>query len=127
MLDHIGISVSDFTAAKAFYDAALAPIGASLMVMIPAEFTDGVKVGGYGQGRPVFWLSEGPAQSPSIHIAFAAPDRDTVDAFYQAALAAGGTDNGAPGVRPQYHAAYYGAFVRDPDGNNIEMVCHAPA
>ena len=123
MLDHIGISVSDFTAAKAFYDAALAPIGVSLMVMIPAGFTDGVKVGGYGQGRPAFWLSEGPAQSPSIHIAFTAPDRDTVDAFYRAALAAGGSDNGAPGLRPQYHAA----FVRDPDGNNIEMVCYAPA
>ena len=127
MIDHTGISVSDFKAASAFYTAALAPIGATLLAMIPEDFTGGVKVGGFGQDRPTFWLSEGPAQDPSIHIAFSATERAAVDAFYTAALAAGGVDNGPPGPRPQYHADYYGAFVRDPDGNNIEVVCHAPA
>lgn len=126
MIDHSGISVSDFDTAKSFYDAALAPLGASLLAMVPPEYTDGTKVGGYGRDRPVFWLSEGPAQVPPLHFAFGAANRAEVDAFYAAALTAGGTDNGAPGVRPQYHDNYYGAFVRDPDGNNIEAVCHTP-
>ncbi|SMY08592.1 VOC family protein [Flavimaricola marinus] len=127
MIDHSGISVSDFDKARDFYDAALAPIGASLLMVVPLEFTNGVKVGGYGQDRPVFWLSEDGAQTPPLHFAFSAASRAEVDAFYSAALAAGGVDNGAPGLRPQYHADYYGAFVRDPDGNNIEAVCHGPA
>ena len=127
MIDHSGISVSDFAAAKTFYDAALAPLGASLIMMVPPEFTGGVKVGGYGRDRPEFWLSEGAPQVPPVHFAFTARSRAEVDAFHAAALAAGGTDNGPPGLRPQYHADYYGAFVRDPDGNNIEAVCHAPA
>lgn len=126
MIDHTGLSVSDFEAAAKFYTAALAPIDASLLAMIPLEHTGGVKVGGFGQIRPTFWVSEDGVQTPPIHIAFAAPSRAEVDAFYHAALAAGGSDNGAPGVRPHYHATYYGAFVRDLDGNNIEMVCHAP-
>ena len=127
MIDHTGLSVSDFDAAKRFYDAALAPIGAALVMMVPEEFTGGVKVAGYGPDRAVFWISEDGAQTPPLHIAFRAPDRATVDNFYRAALATGGTDNGPPGLRPHYHADYYGAFVRDPDGNNIEMVCHLPA
>ncbi len=127
MIDHTGLSVSDFAASKAFYDAALAPLGHRLQTMIPEQFTDGVKVGGYGPGRAHFWLTGGTAQTPPVHVAFTAPNRAAVDAFHVAAIAAGGTDNGAPGLRPQYHAAYYGAFVRDPDGNNIEAVCHAPA
>jgi len=127
MIDHIGVSVSNFEAAKAFYTVALAPINASLLSMIPTEYTNGVKVGGFGQDRPTFWVSEDGAQTPPLHIAFTAQTRTQVDAFYTAALSAGGTDNGAPGLRPQYHADYYGAFVCDPDGNNIEMVCHAPA
>jgi catechol 2,3-dioxygenase-like lactoylglutathione lyase family enzyme len=126
MIDHIGISVTDFAAAERFYTAVLKPIGGSLLAMIPEDFSDGVKVGGFGQDRATFWLSEGAAQSPPIHIAFAAPTRAQVDAFYYAAIVAGGTDNGEPGLRPNYHANYYGAFVLDPDGNNVEMVCHAP-
>lgn len=126
MIDHIGIKVVDFDRAKAFYDQAMAPLGASLMMMVPAEFTGGRKVGGYGRDRPVYWLSEGETVSDAKHVAFTARSRAEVDAFHAAALAAGGRDNGAPGLRPHYHPDYYGAFVFDPDGNNIEAVCHKP-
>jgi catechol 2,3-dioxygenase-like lactoylglutathione lyase family enzyme len=126
MIDHMGISVTDFDAAKAFYDKALAPLGASLVMTVPPEFTGGVKVGGYGRERPVFWLTEGEKQTPPVHVAFTAESRANVDAFHAAAIAAGGEDNGAPGLRPHYHENYYGAFVRDPDGHNIEAVCHKP-
>ena len=127
MIDHMGIKVADFDRAKAFYDAAFAPLGASLLYMVPAEYTGGVKVGGYGQERPVYWLHEAePVAGHSQHIAFTARNRAGVDAFYQAAIAAGGTDNGPPGLRTHYHPNYYGAFVFDPDGNNIEAVCHSP-
>ena len=126
MIDHIGFGVRDFEKSQAFYEKALAPIGASLLYMVPEEFTGGEKVGGYGTDRPVFWLHEGEPQSPAIHIAFTASSRSQVDAFYEAALASGGEDNGAPGLRPHYHEHYYGAFVRDPDGHNIEVVCHNP-
>lgn len=127
MIDHLGISVSDFDASKAFYDEAMAPLGASLLYMVPAEYTDGVKVGGYGRDRPVFWLHEATPTGPGRHYAFTARNRAEVDAFHAAALAAGGRDNGAPGLRPHYHPNYYGAFVFDPDGNNVEAVCHEPA
>lgn len=126
MFDHFGITVRDFDRARQFYDAALAPLGSSFLVQVPAEYTNGVKVGGYGPSGPAFWLTEGDAQRPIVHIAFAAKTRAEVDAFYAAAMAAGGRDNGKPGLRPHYHATYYGAFVLDPDGNNIEAVCHAP-
>lgn len=126
MFDHTGLSVSDFTAARRFYDAALAPLGVTFLMAVPPEHTGGVKVGGYGARRPQFWLHEGAAQTPTVHIAFAAENRAAVDAFYAAAMAAGGIDNGKPGLRPHYHPDYYGAFVRDPDGNNIEAVCHRP-
>jgi catechol 2,3-dioxygenase-like lactoylglutathione lyase family enzyme len=126
MIDHSGLSVSDFGAAKAFYDAALAPLGAAVMMTVPPEHTGGVAVVGYGRDHPAFWLHEGAKQTPPIHMAFTAKDRAEVDAFYAAAMAAGGTDNGAPGLRAHYHPDYYGAFVRDPDGNNIEAVCHTP-
>jgi len=126
MIDHVGFGIRDFETSKNFYDKALAPIGASLLYMVPEEFTDGEKVGGYGIDRPVLWIHEGEQQSPSIHIAFTASSRTQVDAFYQAALAAGGEDNGVPGLRPHYHENYYGAFVRDLDGHNIEVVCHEP-
>ena len=126
MIDHIGIPVPDFDAAKSFYDAALAPLCASLLTMVPAEHTGGVKVGGYGRDRPVFWLHEEQNPAGTRHIAFTAESRADVDAFHAAALAAGGRDNGAPGLRPHYHANYYGAFVFDPDGNNVEAVCHRP-
>ena len=124
MIDHLGITVSDFDASKAFYDKALAPLGASLIMMVPAEYTGGVKVGGYGREKPDFWLHEGKDAGPGRHYAFTARSRAEVDAFYKAAMAAGGRENGAPGLRPHYHANYYGAFVSDPDGNNIEAVCH---
>jgi catechol 2,3-dioxygenase-like lactoylglutathione lyase family enzyme len=127
MIDHTGMSVTDFDAAKKFYDAALAPLGAKLLMMVPPEHTGGVKAGGYGKTKPDFWLSEGRKQTPPIHVAFTADSRAQVDAFYKAAIAAGGKDNGKPGLRPHYHADYYGAFVLDPDGHNIEAVCHKPA
>ncbi len=126
MIDHFGITVSNFDAAKAFYLAALAPIGVTWQATVPPEHTGGVKVGGMGQDRATFWLSEGEAHKPALHFAFAAASRADVDAFYDAAIAAGAKDNGKPGPRPQYHDAYYGAFVIDPDGNNVEAVCHLP-
>lgn len=126
MIDHTGITVADWDKAKAFYDAAMAPLGASLLFIVPPEHTGGTKVGGYGSERPVFWLHEKAEKSPGRHYAFSANSRAEVDAFYKAAMAAGGRDNGAPGPRPHYHANYYGAFVFDPDGNNIEAVCHKP-
>jgi catechol 2,3-dioxygenase-like lactoylglutathione lyase family enzyme len=126
MIDHTGIAVADFEASKAFYDKAMAPLGASLLYMVPPEFTGGAKAGGYGRDKPDFWLHESADTGPGRHYAFTARSRAEVDAFHLAALAAGGKDNGAPGLRPHYHANYYGAFVIDPDGNNIEAVCHAP-
>ncbi len=126
MIDHTGIAVRSFDLATAFYDAALAPLGASMLMTIPPEHTGGVRVCGYGRdGKPSFWLHEA-GHHDTMHIAFAARDRAEVDAFHEVAIAAGGRDNGAPGLRPQYHPDYYGAFVLDPDGNNIEAVCHAP-
>lgn len=126
MIDHSGLSVSDFEVAKAFYAAALAPLGSSYLFTVPPEHTGGEAVGGFGQDRPRFWINAGGAQVPPVHFAFTATTRAQVDAFHAAALAAGGIDNGAPGLRPHYHPDYYGAFVLDPDGNNIEAVCHAP-
>jgi catechol 2,3-dioxygenase-like lactoylglutathione lyase family enzyme len=126
MIDHLGVTVSDFAAAKAFYDQAMAPLGASLLYLVPEEYTGGAKVGGYGRDRPVFWLHAG-RNKPGAHqhVAFTARSRAEVDAFHAAALAAGGRDNGQPGLRPHYHANYYAAFVFDPDGHNVEAVCHA--
>jgi catechol 2,3-dioxygenase-like lactoylglutathione lyase family enzyme len=128
MIDHTGVVVSDYAMSKAFYEKALAPIGYVLMMEIPAAVTGHADVAGFGEPpKPDFWISSGTANKPPIHIAFRVPTREQVDAFYRAALAAGGTDNGAPGLRPHYHPNYYGAFVRDPDGHNIEAVCHEPA
>ncbi|MGH2941028.1 MAG: VOC family protein [Solirubrobacterales bacterium] len=117
MYDHIGIDVSDYGRSKAFYEAALAPLGVTLQ-MEPGE-----TMAGFGQDRPAFWVMERTPPPGGAHIAFAAEDRATVDAFHAAGLAAGGADNGAPGVREAYHPNYYAAFVTDPDGNNIEAVC----
>jgi len=126
MLDHIGIGISDFARARAFYDKALSPLGIGLVMEVTAEQTGDHPATGFGsQGKPYFWF--GPGEDVArAHIAFVAKDRASVDAFYKAALAAGGMDNGAPGLRPHYHANYYGAFVLDPDGHNIEAVCHLP-
>ncbi len=129
MFDHISIVVADFATSKAFYEAALAPLGYHV-VMEPfpgiAGFGDERPQFWIGEGGPDFWASEHEAGRAPIHVAFTSPDRATVDAFYEAAMAAGGVDHGAPGVRAIYHPNYYGAFVLDPDGNNIEAVCHVP-
>jgi catechol 2,3-dioxygenase-like lactoylglutathione lyase family enzyme len=127
MLDHIGFSVTDMAKAKAFYDKALAPLGVSLIHTVPPEYTGGRAVHGYGEGqKPYFWIEEGKAGQPKLHVAFLAKDRAAVRAFYEAAMKAGGRDNGGPGLRPHYHPDYYGAFVLDPEGHNIEAVCHKP-
>lgn len=126
MIDHTGINVSDYARSKAFYDAAFAALGASLIMSVPKEHTGGRNVVGYGRAKPDFWIHEGGEPGPGRHVAFTARSRHEVDAFYAAAMAAGGRDNGPPGLRPHYHPDYYGAFVLDPDGNNIEAVCHAP-
>ena len=126
MIDHIGIHVSDYPAAARFYDAAFAALDGALVMTLPTEFTGGRMVGGYGRGKPYFWITEGEVQTPPVHVALTAESRAQVDAFYEAAIAAGGRDNGAPGIREHYHPNYYGAFVLDPDGNNIEAVCHKP-
>jgi catechol 2,3-dioxygenase-like lactoylglutathione lyase family enzyme len=123
MIDHIGLSVADYEPSKAFYLAALAPLGYALFM----EVTEAGPYAGFGAGgKPDFWLGKGTATAPRVHVAFQASDRATVRAFYDAALAAGARDNGRPGLRPEYHPNYYGAFVLDPDGHNIEAVCHEP-
>lgn len=128
MLDHITFTVSDVERAKAFYDQALAPLGVSVLMFVSAEESGGEAYMGYGSnGKPYFWISGGTPLTGRLHVAFAAESRARVDAFYAAAIAAGGGDNGAPSVRAHYHPSYYGAFVFDPDGHNIEAVCHLPA
>jgi catechol 2,3-dioxygenase-like lactoylglutathione lyase family enzyme len=124
MIDHIGLRVSNYQRSKAFFQEALAPLGYKMMMEF--DTPDG-EAGGMGvDGMPDLWLSQGAPQKPPLHVAFNAVNRATVDAFYRAAIAAGGRDNGKPGLRPDYHKDYYGAFVFDPDGNNIEAVCHKP-
>ena len=128
MIDHIGFPVSDYERAKAFYLKALAPLGYSLVMEVKQQDQpDDTPAAGFGtSGKPDFWIGgEGGLNKP-LHVAILANDRATVDAFYQAAMAAGGRDNGRPGIRAHYHPNYYGAFVLDPDGHNIEAVCHAP-
>jgi catechol 2,3-dioxygenase-like lactoylglutathione lyase family enzyme len=129
MIDHIGIPVSDVARATAFYLKALDPLGIAIVMQVSAEESGHGAAVGFGlAGKPFFWIGEGETPGGShVHVAFAALSRADVDAFYEAAIAAGGKDNGRPGLRPEYHASYYGAFVLDPDGNNIEAVCHAPA
>ncbi len=127
MIDHTGIAVTDYEKSKAFYTRALAPLGYQLLMEVSAELTGSTDMAGFGEPpKTDFWISSGGPNRPAIHVAFRAATRAAVDAFHAAALAAGGTDNGAPGLRPHYHPNYYGAFVRDPDGHNIEAVCHAP-
>ena len=128
MIDHCSLNVRDFERSKAFYLKALAPIGYGLVMEVGADVNPGgIAAAGFGeQGKPDFWFGEGDPGNPPAHVAFKVTTRDQVDAFYRAALEAGGVDNGAPGLRPMYHPNYYGAFVRDPDGHNIEAVCHRP-
>lgn len=125
MFDHVAIRVADFDAAKRFYEAALAPLGHRV---IAPSGDAGARVVGFGGGDGTdFWIGEGGTVAGPLHIAFRAPDRAAVDAFHAAAVASGGRDNGPPGLRARYHPDYYGAFVLDPDGNNVEAVCHAAA
>jgi catechol 2,3-dioxygenase-like lactoylglutathione lyase family enzyme len=136
MIDHMGMPVSDLARATEFYAKALAPLGYGIVMEVSAAETGHAAAVGFGapgkeedfqSGKPSFWIGEGEPLAGQIHVAFLAPSREAVDAFYRAALAAGGKDNGKPGLRPHYHANYYAAFVLDLDGNNIEAVCHAPA
>jgi catechol 2,3-dioxygenase-like lactoylglutathione lyase family enzyme len=117
MLDHVGVKVKDLGSSKRFYTAALAPLGFTV------QYEDKAALGFGPKDAPAFWLMHGDPRG-SAHVAFAAKDRASVNAFHAGALSAGGKDNGAPGLRPEYHANYYGAFVTDPDGNNVEAVCH---
>jgi catechol 2,3-dioxygenase-like lactoylglutathione lyase family enzyme len=127
-IDHIGLSVTDFEAAKKFYTAALAPLRMSIVMEFPASVTGDFPVAGIGaDGKPILWISGGGGKTmPHIHLAFRAENRAQVDAFFAAAIAAGGKDNGGPGIREFYHPNYYGAFILDPDGHNIEAVTHKP-
>ncbi len=125
MIDHVGINISNPEISRNFYEKALAPLGYQMLMQVPLEHTGGKAVMGFGAPpKPDFWISEGIPNKPHNHIAFVAQTHKQVDEFYKAAMAAGGKDNGAPGPRPHYHKDYYGAFVLDPDGHNVEAVCH---
>ena len=129
ILDHINVGVADIDRSRAFYVAALAPLGLACFFDIPAGRShSGARLAGFGRtnDRPVLWLVDGQSPGGELHVALQASTREDVDAFHRAALAAGGRDNGAPGVR-WYHPNYYGAFVIDPDGINLEAVCHLPS
>ena len=120
MIDHTGLTVADVASSKAFYRAALGPLSYALIM-------EWEQYAGFGvPPKPDFWIGQGKPNVPPIHVAFRAQNRKEVDAFYKAAMAAGGRDNGPPGLRPHYHENYYGVFVLDPDGHNIEVVCHTP-
>jgi catechol 2,3-dioxygenase-like lactoylglutathione lyase family enzyme len=123
-LDHLGISTNDYDVSRAFYEKALAPLGITPMIVFDNE---GGKTTGFGDTNPFLWIGDGGIVTGRLHIALSAKSRADVDAFYAAAMAAGGRDHGPPGLRPHYHATYYGAYVLDPDGHNIEAVCHVPA
>lgn len=125
MIDHTAVKASNITKSENFYSKALSSLGYKIIKEIPKEFTEGLTVYGYGvPPKPDFWVVEGAPYVPPVHVAFRADTRAQVDQFYKDAMAAGGRDNGAPGPRPHYHETYYGAFVLDPDGNNIEACCH---
>lgn len=125
MIDHTGVIVSDFEKSKTFYSKAFAPIGFEKLLEFPASVTGHTDVAGYGEApKTEFWISRGTPNVPHIHVAFRVQSREQVDAFHVAAMAAGGRDNGPPGIRAHYHPNYYSAFVLDPDGHNIETVCH---
>ena len=127
MIDHIGFAVSNMERSKPFYVNALKPLGIAVVMEVTAEQTGAEAHAGYGKdNKAFFWIGGGVKPKGGTHVAFTAPTRADVDSFYRAALAAGGRDNGAPGLRPHYHPDYYGAFVFDPDGNNIEAACRRP-
>jgi catechol 2,3-dioxygenase-like lactoylglutathione lyase family enzyme len=123
MIDHMGFGASDYDASMAFFKAALAPLGYKVVM----EGPPGAGAGLGAEHAPELWIHPSPHKPAPLHIALRARTRAEVDAFHQAALAAGGRDNGGPGLRPHYHPNYYGAFVIGPDGHNVEAVCHSPA
>lgn len=126
MFDHLGLTVADPRRSRDFYAQLLLPLGYGLQKEVTRDQTGGYEGVAFGPPqRPLFWLGSGEAPAAGAHVAFSARTREQVDAFHAAGLAAGGRDNGAPGVRAHYHPNYYGAFVIDPDGNNVEAVCHA--
>jgi catechol 2,3-dioxygenase-like lactoylglutathione lyase family enzyme len=120
VIDHLTLKVKDFARSKAFYAAALAPLGYQVMMEFPGT------VGMGAEGKPDLWLAQDPENARPVHLAFTAPSRKAVDAFYSAAIAAGAKDNGRPGIRQDYHPTYYAAFVLDDNGHNIEVVVHKP-
>lgn len=128
MIDHVGFKVRDYPRSKAFHTQVLASLGDALVMEVTPEMTGTqARHAGFGrENKPDFWIGTGDATSGGLHLALAADTRAAVDAFHAAALAVVGTDNGMPGLRPTYHPDYYGAFVLDPDGRNIEAVCHVP-
>jgi catechol 2,3-dioxygenase-like lactoylglutathione lyase family enzyme len=124
IIDHTSLSVADLTAVLAFYETALAPLGVKTLMRFGKEVTGNVEVAGLGREKPFLWIADAGRTEPRVHLAIRADSRADVDAFHAAALAAGGQDNGAPGLRPHYHPNYYAAFVIDPEGHNLEAVCH---
>jgi len=126
ILDHVGFPVTDYERSLRFYKNALAPLGIVLLKEIRFSAEDGDGYAGFGRTRPQFWIGTGSALKGRLHVAFSAANRQEVQEFCDAALAAGGKANGAPGLRPHYHENYYGGFVFDPDGHNIEAVTHLP-
>jgi catechol 2,3-dioxygenase-like lactoylglutathione lyase family enzyme len=127
MLDHIGFAVNEYDRSKRFYATALAPLSITLLTDVTPEQTGAGSHAGFGaDGKAFFWIGDNWRAATGVHVAFTATSRKVVDDFYRAALQADGKDNGAPGLRPHYHEHYYGAFVLDPDGNNVEAVCHKP-
>jgi catechol 2,3-dioxygenase-like lactoylglutathione lyase family enzyme len=123
VFDHVGLNVSDYEVSKRFYEQTLASLGYSIRIELAEWKTAGFGAEGVASD---FWIGAREPRGTGIHVAFQAPDHATVDAFHAAGLAAGGTDNGPPGIREEYHPTYYGAYILDPDGNNIEAVCHHP-
>lgn len=128
-IDHVGLGVSDISHAQAFYEPALRPLGIELLMSIEADPPGSTprRLGFGAEGKPFLWLHAAPAPSQGAHIALIAQSREAVDAFYAAAMAAGGQDNGAPGIRPHYHSSYYAGYVLGPDGVNLEAVCQLTA
>ncbi len=130
MIDHLSSYATDYIVTKSFYTAAFAPLGYSLQTEFVAEWNQDFptqRMCAFGvDGKPIFWIIEAKEKFTPRHIAFTAPSRKSVNLFYEQAIKNGGNDNGEPGLRPMYHEHYYGAFVIDPDGNNIEAVCHGP-
>jgi hypothetical protein len=130
MIDHLSTYALNYTNTKSFYEAAFAPLGYSLQTELVADWDEEFparRIGAFGtDGRPIFWVIETKVEYTPRHTAFAASSHRAVDLFYEKAMRNGGKDNGKPGLRPIYHEHYYGAFCIDPDGNNVEAVCHTP-